>query len=122
MALTVHSVTFDAADPAGLAQFWAQVFEAGDPLLPDPSVAIVQPVDGPQLMFIKVDDPPKTAKNRCHLDLHVEDRAGVDAHTTRLVAAGAKVVGTYEEHGVYWTSLTDPEGNELDVGTPVEGH
>ena len=120
MALHVNSLTFDAADPAALAAFWATVFEA-DVTSPNPFVSLVDPVGGPKLMFISNGDQ-KRAKNRCHLDLHADDIAAVEAEVRRLVAAGATEVETHEEHGVHWTTLRDPEGNELCVGTPLPGH
>lgn len=120
--MTVNSLTFDSTDPPRLAQFWAEAFEAGEPECPNPFLAFVHPTGGPKLMFLKVDDPPKSAKNRCHLDLHADDRAAVDAHVARLVALGATQMGSFEEYDVYWTTLLDPEGNELDIGTPLEGH
>lgn len=119
MALMVNSVTFDAGDPGALARFWAGVFgvEADSP---NPYVAFVRP-PGQQLMFIHVDEP-KTAKNRCHLDLHAETQAEVDAEVDRLGALGAALVGRHAEHGVYWATFRDPEGNEFCVGTPLAGH
>ena len=46
----------------------------------------------------------------------------VDAEADRLVAAGASLISSNEEHGVYWKTLRDPEGNEFCVGTPLPGH
>ena len=118
MPLQVHSVTFDAGDPARLAAFWGTVFGV-EADAPNPFVAFVRPDGSPNMMFIRVAEP-KTAKNRCHLDLHVDTEADVDAEAARLVAAGASVVSTYLEYGVYWTTLQDPEGNELCIGTPTD--
>jgi hypothetical protein len=62
---------------------------------------------------------PKTAKNRCHVDLHAESRDAVATETDRLVALGAKVLrDPQEEFGTYWSTLQDPEGNELCIGAP----
>lgn len=118
MSLHVHSVTFDASDPARLATFWGTVFGV-DADTPSPFVAFVRPDGSPPMMFIRVDEP-KTAKNRCHLDIHADSEADVEAEVTRLVDAGASIVTTYREYGVYWTTLHDPEGNELCIGTPTD--
>jgi len=118
MPLKVNSVTFDANDPPALARFWATVFETGEPTVVNPYVALVHPPDGPELMFLMVPEA-KTAKNRAHLDLHADSEEEVDAEAERLVAAGATVAGRHREHGVYWATLLDPEGNELCVGTPL---
>jgi hypothetical protein len=137
-------VTFDCADPARLASFWAQAlgyklqdpppgFETWEAFLSSIGVpedqwnsrnAIVDP-DGlrPRFFFQQVPEP-KSAKNRLHLDLKVgggpavpleERRARIDAETQRLVTAGATYLRACEEHGEYWTVLQDPEGNEFCV-------
>jgi uncharacterized glyoxalase superfamily protein PhnB len=62
---------------------------------------------------------PKTAENRCHVDLHTESRDAVQSETDRLVALGATVIRpAKEEYGAYWSTLQDPEGNELCIGAP----
>lgn len=119
MPLHINSVTFDAGDAGRLASFWAGVFGA-EVTSPSEYVAFVNPPGGPNLMFIHVDEA-KAAKNRCHLDLHADSEADVDAEVARLVDDGARVVATYREYGVYWTTLHDPEGNELCIGTPLDG-
>ncbi|MET0457995.1 MAG: VOC family protein [Ilumatobacteraceae bacterium] len=118
MPLTVNTVTFDAGDPVALAGFWSSALGA-EVVSPGPFIAFVNPPGGPNLMFLQVEEP-KTSKNRCHLDLHADDEAGVDAEAARLVGAGASVVDTHREFGIYWTTLLDPEGNEFCIGTPVE--
>ena len=143
MALAIQ-VTFDCADPARLAAFWAEAlgyklqepppgFASWEPFLRSISVpedqwnsrnAVVDP-DGvrPRIFFQRVPEP-KAAKNRVHLDLKVgggptvpleERRARVEAEAQRLVAAGATRLRAYEEHGEYWAVLQDPEGNEFCV-------
>lgn len=112
--LALAHVTFDCADAATLAAFWSAVLE--------------RPVDeganayfatigyggsgpGPAFMFLKVGEP-KTAKNRCHVDLTADDRA---AECRRLLDLGAVHVSEHDEHGHRWTVLRDPSGNEFCV-------
>jgi predicted enzyme related to lactoylglutathione lyase len=60
---------------------------------------------------------PKTAKNRCHLDLQAESRDGVHNEVARLQSLGAKVIrDPQEEFGAYWSTLQDPEENEFCIG------
>jgi predicted enzyme related to lactoylglutathione lyase len=114
----LHSVTFDAADPLGLASFWAAVtgYEVGrsNPffaeLTGDGSV-------GPRFMFIKVPEA-KTAKNRMHLDLGTAD---LEAEVDRVTGLGATLVARREEWGVTWATFTDPEGNEFCIGLHSPG-
>lgn len=119
MSVSLANVTFDCDDTLRVAQFWSAVLER--PLAPDASpffAAIAPDAGGPGYFFIKVPEP-KTAKNRCHLDLRADDRDGVQAELDRLVALGATVLRKPEEEfGHYWATLQDPEGNELCIGAP----
>jgi hypothetical protein len=131
-------VTFDCADPHAQAQFWAQVYGtrvedhsafvdqlvAGGRLPADERIT----VDGrsafrdvaacsdptgtePRLFFQRVPEP-KTAKNRVHLDVHVEpERKAVEVD--RLVTLGARLVETHDDRGPLTYVLHDPEGNEF---------
>ncbi|MCU1591529.1 MAG: hypothetical protein JWP11_2785 [Frankiales bacterium] len=133
-------IAIDCADPAALAAFWAEVlpgyalqppppgFDSWEAFLEAQHVpkeewnsrsAIVG--DGPRLFFQRVPEP-KTGKNRVHLDLHAgggpavpldEQRANVRAAVTRLRGLGATFIKEYEELGVVWAVMTDPEGNEF---------
>jgi predicted enzyme related to lactoylglutathione lyase len=54
----------------------------------------------------------KTAKNRVHLDIHVDaDRKQAEAK--RLVHLGADLIGTHSDRGPVTYVLRDPEGNEF---------
>jgi hypothetical protein len=109
-------VTFDAADPGRLAEFWAAVL--GYQVQPPPpgfdswpaaltawgvpeeehnSRSAIVPFDGdgPRIFFQRVPET-KTAKNRVHLDVRAApglqgaDRmAALEAECARLVALGA---------------------------------
>ncbi len=120
MNLTVESTTFDAEQPEELAKFWAFVFDA-EPIVPSPYVALVESPGRPRFLFLQVPEH-KTAKNRCHVDLHADDEAAVDAEVERLTAAGAALVDHHREYGTYWATLRDPEGNEFCIGTPDHSH
>ncbi|HSL59046.1 MAG TPA: VOC family protein [Acidimicrobiales bacterium] len=125
-------ITFDAASPRTLGAFWCEVlgyveqppppgFATWEDALdafgidrsdPDRAFAIVDPDGaGPRVFFLKVPEG-KTAKNRVHLDVHVDpdrlrERAG------ELAALGAVVVGEFDEPEGRWITLLDPEGNEF---------
>jgi catechol 2,3-dioxygenase-like lactoylglutathione lyase family enzyme len=125
-------VTFDCADPARLAAFWASAlgyelqrppegYDSWPAFLAEIGVpesewgtrnACVDPEGkGPRLFFQQVPEP-KSAKNRVHLDVNV-GRERVDAEVERLVGEGARVVRRVEQMGERWVVLSDPEGNEL---------
>ena len=81
----VGALTFDAADAVRLAGFWAAVLG-----LPVPE--------------------PKTAKNRCHPDLHTDD---LTRELNRVRALGAEEVERHDGPAGRWVVLRDVEGNEF---------
>ncbi|TDB82680.1 MULTISPECIES: VOC family protein [unclassified Micromonospora] len=136
-------VTFDCADPAGLAAFWA---EALGYRLPDPpggfesweqaleamgvpperrndAAAVVDPDgSGPRLFFQRVPEG-KQVKNRVHLDVRAAPglqgdarMAALEAEAERLVSHGATRLRRHEPAPPLGTGhivLADPEGNEF---------
>jgi catechol 2,3-dioxygenase-like lactoylglutathione lyase family enzyme len=131
-------VTFDVADPHRQAAFWAEVMghevedhsALVDKLVDDGAMPAADriSVDGrsafrevaacfdpagvePRLYFQKVPES-KTAKNRVHLDIHVEPDHK-PAEVARLVALGAEVIGENSDRGPHTYVLRDPEGNEF---------
>ncbi|KKJ99881.1 VOC family protein [Micromonospora sp. HK10] len=136
-------ITFDCADPAGLAAFWADVLgyrlqdppagfasweQALDALGVPPerrndASALVDPEGaGPRLFFQRVPEG-KQAKNRVHLDVRAAPglagdarMAALEAEAARLVALGATRLRRHEPApplGAGHLVLTDPEGNEF---------
>jgi hypothetical protein len=131
-------VTFDCADPHAQAAFWAQVFGCTvedhstlvDQLVADGrmpaedrivvrgrsafrDVAACSDPTGaePRLLFQRVPES-KTAKNRVHLDVHVDD-GRKQAEVERLVRLGAQLIGTHSDRGPLTYVMRDPEGNEF---------
>jgi Glyoxalase-like domain len=131
-------VTFDAADPHALAAFWAGVLSlevedhAGfvDQLVADGRVPPEDriTVDGrsafrdvtacrdprgvePRLFFQRVPEG-KIAKNRMHLDIHVDPDRKPD-EVARLTALGAELIATHDDRGPLTYVMRDPEGNEF---------
>jgi catechol 2,3-dioxygenase-like lactoylglutathione lyase family enzyme len=142
MSRTVQ-VTFDAADPNGLAQFWNEVlgyrfdappagFDTWDHALDHFGVpesdrnnasASVDPDErGPRLFFQRVPEA-KTAKNRVHLDVRAapglqgdERMAALEAECARLVALGATRLQRHDPAPPMTSGhivMADPEGNEF---------
>jgi hypothetical protein len=131
MAIPIQ-ITIDALSPRTLGEFWCNVlgyveqpppegFTTWDDALdalgidrtdPDRAYAIVDPDgNGPRVFLQKVPEP-KTAKNRFHLDVHV-DPAVMHDRAAELVALGATLVTEHEEPEGHWLVMTDPEGNEF---------
>jgi len=112
MSLKVEMVTFDCADPAELARWWAEQFDCTTrELIPGKFVAVNRS-EGPTLGFQKVPDPTP-GKNRVHMDFSAAD---VDAEVSRLVAAGATEIGRHSiGENFRWVVLADPAGNAFCV-------
>jgi catechol 2,3-dioxygenase-like lactoylglutathione lyase family enzyme len=142
MARTLQ-VTFDCADPRGLATFWAEVlgyrleeppgdfatweealtaFGVPEERWNDYHAAVDPEGPGPRLFFQRVPEG-KTAKNRVHLDVRAapgaegEARmAALESEADRLGALGATRVQRFEPDpplGAGWIVMQDPEGNEF---------
>lgn len=134
-------ITFDCADPAALAAFWAEAlgyrlqpppdgFDSWDAALealgvpPDQrnSRSAIVAEGHPRIFFQQVPEG-KTVKNRVHLDVRVatglqgdERMAALEAEAERLGALGATRAYRVEpappmEFG--FITLRDPEGNEF---------
>jgi catechol 2,3-dioxygenase-like lactoylglutathione lyase family enzyme len=136
-------ITFDCADPAGLAAFWAEAlgyhlqdppegFESWEEALEAMGVppesrndasAVLDP-DGsrPRLFFQRVPER-KQVKNRVHLDVRAAPglegdarMAALEAEAERLVSLGATRLERYEPApplGAGHIVMADPEGNEF---------
>jgi hypothetical protein len=136
-------ITFDCADPAGLAAFWAealgyqvqappegfgsweQALEAMGipPERRNDASALVDPDGaGPRLFLQRVPEN-KTAKNRVHLDVRAAPGLTGDARMTALEAEAERLValGATRQHrhepapplSAGHIIMTDPEGNEF---------
>ena len=136
-------ITFDCADPAALAGFWAEVlgYEVQSP--PDcfdsweaaleafgvpkdqwNSKSAILPVDGtgPRVFFQQVPEG-KTVKNRVHLDVRAapgltgdERMEALEAECARLEALGASRAYRVEPDPPMefgFITMHDPEGNEF---------
>ncbi|MFD9478746.1 MULTISPECIES: VOC family protein [Streptomyces] len=142
MAYTFQ-VTIDSTDPHTLADWWAEalgwevepsdeqfirgLIEAGHASEDDTTThrgtlvwkagAAIRHPEGleraPRVLFQSVPEP-KTVKNRAHFDV----RTGSDdpkALVERLIANGATHLHEGHQGPSVWTTLADPEGNELCV-------
>ncbi|GAA1851259.1 VOC family protein [Actinomadura bangladeshensis] len=136
-------ITFDCADPAGLAAFWAEAlgyrlqdppgnFASWDEALAAMGVpperrndasALTDPDGaGPRLFFQRVPEG-KQAKNRVHLDVRAAPgldgdarMEALEAEAERLVSHGATRLRRHEPApplGAGHIVMADPEGNEF---------
>jgi len=140
MTARIANITIHAADPAGLANFWAAVM--GYPAWvnwPDDEVAELRAsgmsdeeiaeraeawdgIPGHQRFYFTRYDRERRQRNRMHIDVTpFEDRrasrAELEAERDRLVALGAslekELVGSWGPYEEYAIMMRDPEGNEF---------
>ena len=131
-------VTFDCADPHAQAFFWAQVLgvevedhsELVDRLVADGRLPVEDRIVvrgrsafrdvaacrdpsavEPRLFFQRVPES-KVAKNRVHLDIHVEPDRKL-AEVERLEKLDARLIDTHSDRGPLTYVMCDPEGNEF---------
>ncbi|BCJ61347.1 VOC family protein [Micromonospora endophytica] len=136
-------ITFDCADPAGLAAFWAEAlgYRLADPppgfasweqaldamgIPPDQrnnASAVIDPEGrGPRLFFQRVPEDKET-KNRVHLDVRAAPgldgdarMAALEAEAERLISYGATPIRRHDPRPPLDAGhlvLADPEGNEF---------
>lgn len=107
-------LVIDAVDRNLLADFWAAAlrYRRADTL---DQYEVLVPVDGRSgpMFLIQGVSEPKTAKNRMHVDLHVDDP---EAEADRLAGLGAERRGAGSLGEIAWIVMADPEGNEFDIG------
>ena len=103
-----HAVVVDAADPARLGRWWAQVL--GLRILGEDATDVTVGADGvhPVLHFA-LGRGQRVGSGGLQLDLRPDDSA---AEVERLVNMGARPVDNGHVGGVV---LADPEGNEFRV-------
>ena len=107
----VGALTFDAADAVRLAGFWAAVLgREARPGRALPGVMVVPGALGEAPMLFLPVPEPKTAKNRCHPDLHTDD---LTRELNRVRALGAEEVERHVGPAGRWVVLRDVEGNEF---------
>jgi predicted enzyme related to lactoylglutathione lyase len=113
MSVALHTVTFDCADAASLAEFWSGVLErpVDEGASGEFASIAADGQGGPAWMFIQVPEA-KQVKNRVHVDLGSAD---LTAEAERVIKLGASRIADHDEGGTHWTTLADPEGNEFDI-------
>ncbi len=110
MSLSIGMVTTDCTDPQSLAGFWTAAL--GTTVAGDYGGFVL--LAGTPALGLQQVPEPRAGKNRVHLDLRADDRA---AEVTRLTGLGASVVAEHTAPGLWWTVMTDPDGNEFCVGS-----
>ncbi|GMA38408.1 VOC family protein [Mobilicoccus caccae] len=121
---TLSAIAFDCRDVTRQSQFWSALLDRPIDEGASPYFASIGGVHehaapaadrGPSLLFLGVGGSRPEAKNPVHVDLYDPDLEGAVA---KAVGLGAERVGDFDEYGVAWVTLRDPEGNLFDIGRP----
>ena len=107
-------IVLDALDVEVVAAFWVEALRYRRVDQIEQYVVLV-PREGNSgsVFLVQGVAEAKRAKNRMHLDLHVADP---EAEAERLVGLGAVRTGSGTLGEITWITMTDPEGNEFDIG------
>ena len=117
MQFAFRNVAIDCNDLERMTEFWSGL-TGFKKVWGNETYNFLQHPDGrrPGLVMQKVPEPP-TAKTRVHLDLDAVGADDEDAAISKAIDLGASVVKRYEEIGIRWTVMQDPEGNVFCIQT-----
>lgn len=116
MPTRLSNVVVDAADPAALARFWADLLNWEVTHVDEDEVVVTAPPDDGwdlNLVFVPVADP-KAVKNRVHLDVASQSPDHQVALVQHALSLGARRADIGQRN-VPWVVLADLEGNEFCV-------
>jgi 4a-hydroxytetrahydrobiopterin dehydratase len=106
------NLTIDVTDKPAMLAFWGAVL-AYEPVEDED---VVDPLThGPSIWFQPMREP-RSGRNRIHVDVSVPHEQA-EARIQSAIAAGGRLLS--DEHAPMWWTLTDPEGNEVDIATWV---
>lgn len=113
MTPTRHELAIDCVDPDAVRDFW----RVGMGYVESPSGDDIDLIDprgrGPKVWFQRM-DPPRTDRNRIHVDVYLPT-ADAEQRVKDVVAAGGFLLT--DEFAPDWWVLADVEGNELCICT-----
>lgn len=118
MPTTLHEIVMDAADPAALGAWWADLLGWEITTDSDGDRSVTPPPGEPGIeLLVGADPDPQAGSHRVHLDLR--SRTAEEQHELvgRAERAGARRVDI-GQGDVPWVVLADPEGNRFCVLEP----
>jgi 4a-hydroxytetrahydrobiopterin dehydratase len=104
----------DAVDPVALRPFWREALGYVEATMPDGTIELQDPAGVRPPLWFQEMDPPRTDRDRFHLDVYREGEEA-PALRDRLLDLGGRLVD--DSHAPHWWVLADPEGNLACVCT-----
>lgn len=111
---TAYEIGIDTVDAAAIREFWKVAMGYEETTNDDGEVELVDPRGHGPLVWFQQMDPPRTGRNRIHLDSYVPAADAV-ARVHAVAAAGGTLVT--DAHAPLWWVLADAEGNEVCICT-----
>ena len=113
MPSSLHSLTFEAADPARLAAFWGDLLdrEVDGATLPATDTAI-------EIRFLHADEP-KVEPNQMHFDTTTTSWEHQEATVAKAISLGGAHLDFDLPPDEQHVPLQDPEGNEFCLIEPT---
>lgn len=108
-----YAIAIDTVDETEIRDFW-RVGLGYDTLDSPGETLLVDPRGKAPVVWFQHMDPPRTDRNRIHLDVYVPT-PDAEARVQAVLEAGGTLVT--DEHAPDWWVLGDVEGNELCVCT-----
>lgn len=115
------AMVLDCTDAPALVPFWrAALGYQHVASVPGFEVLAASDESGVPMFLLQQVAEPKVGKNRMHLDVHPPLEVGVPALVATLESLGGRrlsepVTALLDVLGIWWQTMADPEGNELDV-------
>ena len=108
----LHEIVFDCSNPEALARFW-QALIGGEVDVESPDWAVLDGDDlGFYIGFQRVPEQ-KSAKNRLHLDVEVDELDSAIDQAEQLGARKIDGVVVDDDDGGSFQVMADPGGNEF---------
>lgn len=108
------TIGIDCVDAEAIRPFWREAFGYDEKPDPEGDLELVDPTGRNPTIWFQPMDPPRTDRNRIHLDVYVQP-SEAEGLRDRILTAGGRLVT--DEHAPSWWVLADAEGNELCVCT-----
>jgi 4a-hydroxytetrahydrobiopterin dehydratase len=107
-----YDLAIDTVDANGIRDFWQVGLGYEKRTTDDGTIDLIDPRGrGPSIWFQRM-DPPRTDRNRIHVDVYVPT-AEAEARVQAVLNVGGRLVT--DEHAPAWWVLADREGNEICI-------
>jgi hypothetical protein len=118
MTTSLLAIVVDCRDASSQANWWAEVLGHQVSERNPDEYEVSEPSSGRTPLYFMNVPEPKTAKDRLHIDVTVDEPLADGV--ARLVAMGATVLDMRQDPDTFanpdtWAVMQDPEGNEFCV-------